>query len=46
MDLADAAGLSLRHVNAVERCEREPSLGTLGRLARALGVDAAELFRG
>ena len=37
-DLADKAGLSRVYLNQLEAGKRDPSLSTLTRLARALGV--------
>lgn len=42
--LAEAAGLSIDHISKVERGLREPRLGVVDRVARALGVDPAELL--
>lgn len=39
-----SAGLSGRHVSAIERGKQEPRMTTLVRLAGALGMSAAELF--
>ncbi|MDI7774953.1 helix-turn-helix transcriptional regulator [Asticcacaulis sp. EMRT-3] len=44
-ELADIAGLHRTFIGAVERCERNISLDNIGKLATALGVPAAELFR-
>ena len=45
--LAVAAGLSLSLVSAIEQGTRgDPKMSTVAALARALGVDVAELFRG
>ena len=41
--LAEAAGLSSKFVAHLERAERQPSLWSLLKLGRALGVPAAEL---
>ena len=41
--LAEAAGLSSKFVAHLERAERQPSLWSLIRLGRALGVPAADL---
>ena len=43
--LADAAGLSRRMLSHVELGEANPSLVTIGKLARALGTDFASLAR-
>lgn len=42
--LAERAGLSTQHIAALEQGRKDPSLGTLDALARALGVSTAELF--
>jgi len=44
-ELADRVGLSVRYIGQVERCKASPTVSVLGRLADALGVDAAELLR-
>lgn len=44
LKLAERAELSIETVSKVERGLREPRLGVVDRLARALGVDAAELL--
>ncbi len=44
-ELADRAGLSARYVGSVERGAVSASVTVLGRLAKALGVDACELVR-
>ncbi len=44
--LADLAGLHRTFVGSVERSERNISLDNVSRLARALGVSAADLLRG
>ena len=41
--LSEAAGLSSKFVAHLERAERQPSLWSMLRLARALGVPAAGL---
>ena len=43
--LADRAELSARYVGSVERGAVSASVTVLGRLAKALGVDACELVR-
>jgi transcriptional regulator with XRE-family HTH domain len=42
--LADAAGLHRTHISLIERGRRSVRLETLERLARALGVQPAELL--
>jgi len=44
--LAHDADLNMTHVAKIERCEREPGVRTVAKLAKALGVPAAELFEG
>jgi len=44
-DLADRAELSARYVGQVERVQTVASIDVLERLARALGVEPAELIR-
>ena len=43
-ELADRAGLTTAAVARLERNESEPHMSTLRKLARALGVDPAELI--
>jgi transcriptional regulator with XRE-family HTH domain len=43
-DLADRAGLSARYIGAIERADKSASVTVLGRIADALGVDAAVLL--
>ena len=43
-DLADRAGLSRTYLNQLEAGRRDPSLSTLTRLARALGVKLEALI--
>lgn len=43
--LAEAAGLSFRHVGEIERGRRSPRLGTIVALERALGLSAGDLMR-
>jgi transcriptional regulator with XRE-family HTH domain len=42
--LAERAGASWKHVGQIERGEVNVGLDVLARIARALSVDAAELF--
>lgn len=44
-ELADRAGLSARYVGAIERANKSASVTILGRIAEALGVDAAVLIK-
>jgi transcriptional regulator with XRE-family HTH domain len=44
--LAHAADLNMTHVAKIERCEREPGVRTVAKLAIALEVSADELFCG
>lgn len=43
--LADRAELHVTYINAVENCRRNISLTNVERIARALGVEAYELFQ-
>ncbi len=43
-DLADRAGLSARYIGAIERANKSASVTVLGRIAEALGVEAAALL--
>jgi transcriptional regulator with XRE-family HTH domain len=43
--LADGAGLSVRYVGAIERADVSASVTVLGRIAEALGVEAADLIK-
>lgn len=43
--LAERADLHRNYVGMLERGERNPSATTLVRLARALGIPVADLFR-
>lgn len=45
-ELADAAGLHPTEVSRLERGVREPRLGTIVRMARALGVKPEALLAG
>ncbi len=42
--LAREAGISTETVYSVEHGNRQPSVTTLGKIARALGVEAKDLF--
>lgn len=44
--LAYRAGINRTYIGSLESGQRNPSLDTIARLARALGIDAAELVRG
>jgi transcriptional regulator with XRE-family HTH domain len=44
-ELADRAGLSARYIGAIERANKSASVTVLGRLAEALGIDAAILIK-
>lgn len=44
--LAEKTGLHPSEVSRLERAVREPRLGTIARLAHALGVSAAKLVAG
>jgi transcriptional regulator with XRE-family HTH domain len=44
-ELADRAGLSARYVGAIERANKSASVTVLGRIAEALGVEAAALLK-
>jgi transcriptional regulator with XRE-family HTH domain len=44
--LGHAAGLHLSEVSRLERGEREPRLGTVVKLSRALGTTPSALLRG
>jgi putative transcriptional regulator len=41
---AREAGISTETLNAVEHGRRQPSVRTLSKIARALGVEARDLF--
>ncbi len=41
---ASAAGISTETLNAVEHGKRQPSMRTLAKIAKALGVEAKDLF--
>lgn len=44
-DLAFASGVNRSYIGDLELGKRNPSLGTVERIALGLGVPAAELFR-
>lgn len=44
--LAQRARIARAYIGSLESGERNPSLDMIGRLAKALGVDAADLVRG
>jgi len=44
-EIAFRAGMNRAYSSDVERGERNPTVRVVGRLARALAVDPAELFR-
>lgn len=44
--LAVAAGVDLSFLNEIENAKRDPSVGTLLKLSRALGTSPAELLAG
>lgn len=44
-ELADRAGLSARYIGAIERANKSASVTVLGRIADALGVEAAALIK-
>jgi transcriptional regulator with XRE-family HTH domain len=43
--LAEAAGISRPHVARLETARQDPTLSTIGKLARALKVKPAELLK-
>lgn len=43
-DLAEQVGLSPETISNIERAQHPPSLGTLERLLKALGVEASSFF--
>ena len=45
MALANKAGLDRTYVGGLERGERNVALINIGKLAKALNVEVAELFR-
>ncbi|MDP8974690.1 MAG: helix-turn-helix transcriptional regulator [Actinomycetota bacterium] len=42
--LAGAAGISTETLNAIEHGRRQPSVRTLGKIARALNVEVKDFF--
>lgn len=44
-ELARRTGLDLRTITRVESIEREPSISTLVRIARGIGISVSELLR-
>ena len=42
--LAQKAGLAMRYVSGIERAEENPTISTLAKLAKALGVSASALL--
>ena len=44
--LADKAGMHRNEISLLERGQREPKIGTVARLAKALGVKAGDLLKG
>ncbi len=44
--LAQKASIARAYIGSLEAGERNPSLDTVARLAKALAVDAADLVRG
>lgn len=45
-ELADAAGLHRTYVSGIERGIRNPSISIVAKLAKALGVEPADLLGG
>lgn len=43
-ELADRAGLSARYIGAIEQARKSASVTVSGRIAEALGVEAAALI--
>ncbi len=43
-EFASVAGISTETLHAVEHGRRQPSIRTLDKIARALGVEARDLF--
>lgn len=44
-EIAFRAGMNRAYLSDVERGARNPTVRVVGRLAKALGIDPAELFR-
>lgn len=44
--LAAEAGLPMAYVGRIERAEKDPSVRTVSRLARGLGIEVEALFAG
>jgi len=44
-ELAERAGLSARHVGAIERGDVAASVTVLGQIAEALGIEPGDLLR-
>ncbi len=42
---AEMAGLDRTYISGIERCIRNPTVDVIERLAEALGVPPAELFK-
>lgn len=44
-ELADSAGLSVRYIGSIERADVSASVTVLGRIAKALDVEATDLIK-
>ncbi|MDQ3933242.1 MAG: helix-turn-helix transcriptional regulator [Actinomycetota bacterium] len=44
--LADKADMHRNEISLLERGQREPKIGTVARLAKALGVKSSDLLKG
>jgi len=44
-DVSDAAGLDHNYIGMIERGERNPAIVNVVKIAKALGVPPADLFR-
>jgi transcriptional regulator with XRE-family HTH domain len=44
--LADKSGMHRNEISLLERGEREPKIGTVARLAKALSIPTADLLKG